>query len=132
MPDLEHAQELLAVVDRELRAMRAMLSPATFADEVFGLLAQQATEKALKAWLCALGEEYPFTHDLSRLVRQLADGGQEVSDLWPLADLNPYAVERRYSTGLADDVPLDRDDAIRRVEALRRHVGDLLGGASEV
>lgn len=36
---------------KDLRALQGMSDPDVFADEVFGFHAQQAAEKALKAWL---------------------------------------------------------------------------------
>jgi HEPN domain-containing protein len=68
----DHARELLDLADEDLRAMRGMIDPAVFADRVFCLLAQQATEKALKAWLTLRGLAYPFVHDLLRLMGLLA------------------------------------------------------------
>ncbi len=46
-------------------------------DAIFGFHAQQAVEKALKAWLNVLGHEHPFTHDLSHLLSELDGLGHE-------------------------------------------------------
>jgi HEPN domain-containing protein len=62
MAERDEAQRLLAAAQKDLRALRGMTDADTFADEIFGFHAQQAVEKALKAWLALLGEEYPRTH----------------------------------------------------------------------
>ena len=47
---------------------RNMGDAEAFDDEIFGFHAQQAVEKALKAWLTEVGVTYPLTHDLSLLL----------------------------------------------------------------
>lgn len=127
MTDREEANELLQVAERDLRALGGMLDSAVFADEVFGFVAQQAAEKALKAWLCIAGLTYPLTYDLSGLLARLQDAGEDVSGRWDLTDLNPYAVTLRYGTLSLDEQPLDRRDILGRVvdliNAVRRMIG---------
>ncbi len=88
----EEASLLLAAAKKDLRALQGMLNPAVFADEIFGFHAQQAVEKALKAWLAFLDVQYPRTHDLTLLLTLLEAHGQEVSDFQDMTELNPYAV----------------------------------------
>ena len=125
MSDRDHAIELLEVAARDLNALRGMGNPQTFADEVFGFIVQQAVEKTLKAWLCLLSVEYPLTHDLTDLLARLRDTGQDVDDLWDLAEFNPFAVELRYSALSEQDIPIDRDAAVGQVEALLNRVREL-------
>ena len=73
MIDLEEAHKLLAAADRDLSALRGMADPLVFADEIAGFHAQQAAEKLLKAWLVLLGESYPYTHNLARLLKLLQE-----------------------------------------------------------
>jgi HEPN domain-containing protein len=68
MVNYEEAYLLLTAASRDLRALQGMTDPGVFADEIFGFHAQQAAEKALKAWLSALDVEYPRTHDLTMLL----------------------------------------------------------------
>lgn len=65
MASFEEACLLLAAANRDFRALRGMTDSSVFADEIFGFHAQQAAEKALKAWLAVLDVEYPRTHDAS-------------------------------------------------------------------
>ncbi len=71
MSDLKQARVLLTAAERDISALRGMADAAVFADEIFGFHAQQAAEKLLKAWLALLGETYPTTHDLDRLLAML-------------------------------------------------------------
>ena len=51
-----------------MTALNGMQDKKVFGDEIFGFHAQQVIEKSLKAWLCALGQTYPYTHNLNRLL----------------------------------------------------------------
>jgi HEPN domain-containing protein len=62
MADIKQAAAMLRIAHRDLAALRGMADVAVFADEIFGFHAQQAIEKSLKAWMCALGLSYPFAH----------------------------------------------------------------------
>jgi HEPN domain-containing protein len=55
MSDLDHARLLLTMAEKDLRAIRGMVDPMIFADEIIGFHAQQAIEKALKALITFLG-----------------------------------------------------------------------------
>ncbi|MBZ5640302.1 MAG: HEPN domain-containing protein [Acidobacteriia bacterium] len=99
MSDLEHARLLIRIAARDLKALRGMLDPKTFDDEVFGFHAQQAVEKTLKGWLSFLGEQYPRTHDLEELGATLRARGSVVPDrfsgLFELTDFASSSVTRR-------------------------------------
>lgn len=114
----EEASVLLAAANRDLCALQGMLNPAIFADEIFGFHAQQAVEKALKAWLTVLDVQYPRTHDLTLLLSLLEAHGQEVSDFQDIIELNPYAVQYRY--GAFDEISgfIDRMAVVSRVHEL--------------
>lgn len=86
----EEARHLLTAALKDLRALQGMSDPDVFADEVFGFHAQQAAEKALKAWLAVSDVEYPRTHDLSLLLTVLEAQGQDVVPYSDLVELNPY------------------------------------------
>jgi len=59
--------------------------------------AQQAAEKCLKAYLAATGVEFPFVHNIEKLVELCAREDAAFSALKPLGQsLTPYAVELRY------------------------------------
>ena len=59
--------------------------------------AQQMTEKCLKAFLIHRGVEFPFTHNLTKLVELCAGKDETFRSVLPVvAPLTPYAVELRY------------------------------------
>ena len=118
MSDREHAAELLKMARGDLNAVQGMLYPEPivskefFSDEVFGFHAQQAVEKCLKAWIASLGGKYPITHDLMVLLTKLSQLGVNVTDLSPVVDLNPFAVQYRYQSLDNDDEELNRVDLL--------------------
>ena len=122
MIDLEEAHKLLAAADRDLSALRGMADPSVFADEIAGFHAQQAAEKLLKAWLVLLGESYPYTHNLARLLKLLQEKESTSANFRELNEYTAYAVQFRYEIFESDPVPIDRQKAVERLEALRRQV----------
>ncbi len=122
MSDLKQARVLLMSAERDISALRGMADVAVFADEIFGFHAQQAAEKLLKAWLALLGETYPTTHDLARLLAMLRERDVEATRFNELVEYTPFAVQFRYAPGDLSTRPLDRDTAIERVEALLKEV----------
>ena len=109
--------------------LEAMGDPAVFAEEIFGFHAQQAVEKAIKAWLSLAGREYPRTHDLEALLFLLEESGVEVpKDAWELIDLSDFAVQLRYESYEYDEEPLDRPMLVRRVESVIERVGREVAG----
>ena len=122
MSDLKQARVLLMSAKRDISALRGMADAAVFADEIFGFHAQQAAEKLLKAWLALLGETYPTTHDLARLLAMLRARDVEATRFNELVEYTPFAVQFRYAPGDLSARPLDRDTAIERVEALLKEV----------
>lgn len=118
MSDREHAYALLSMVRRDLKALQGMTDARSFADEIFGFHAQQAAEKALKAWIAARGEEYPLTHSIAALLALLEKAGCDVRDFWDLTKYSAFAVQFRYETFDLDEPPLDRRAAILEMQAL--------------
>jgi len=110
---------------RDLRALQGMGDASVFEDAVFGFHAQQAVEKALKAWLCLVNEHVQRTHDLASLSAQLKGAGvSEVVDYDDLLDLTDFAVAFRYSA-MELDLDLDRAALAARVGAVVSRVGAL-------
>ena len=122
MSDPKQAAVLLFAAERDFDAIRRMLDPG-FYDEVFGQHVQQAVEKFLKAWLCLLGEQYPFRHDLQELMGLLEEQGILVEDFTALVQYTPYASELRYLDKKIE--PLKRSEAVQLVEKLRDRVRGL-------
>lgn len=59
--------------------------------------AQQAAEKSIKAYLTAQGIDFPFIHNLEKLIELCAQRDPSFASLKTAAqELTPYAVELRY------------------------------------
>jgi HEPN domain-containing protein len=101
-----------------LRALKGMLNREIFADEVFGFHVQQAAEKAIKAWLAAIGDIFPYTHDLGTLLQRLETHGCDVSQFWDLLEFTPYALQFRYDVLDTEDVSINRDQEIAKLDLL--------------
>ena len=116
MSDHKQARELLEA--RDLSALRGMGDADIFADEIFGFHAQQAVEKLFKAWLALLGETYPTTHSLVRLLEKLRRRDDSASRFDALVEYAPYAVQFRCAGADQALMPFDCGEVVRRVEAL--------------
>ncbi len=112
------AELLLIKAEADLRALHGMQDATVFDDSIFGFHAQQAVEKALKAWLELLNVSYPKTHDLNRLIKLLSKQGVETEKLYELDIFIPYAVQLRYDVIEIDTPGLERAAAISIVESL--------------
>ena len=112
MSDHKQARELLEA--RDLSALRGMGDADI--GEIFGFHAQQAVEKLFKAWLALLGETYPTTHSLARLLEKLRRRDDSASRFDELVEYAPYAVQFRYAGADQALMPLDRGEVVRRVE----------------
>ncbi len=61
--------------------------------------AQQAAEKAIKAVLMERSVEFPYVHDLARLLTLLEESGVDIpAPVRAVETLTPYAVIARYPT----------------------------------
>ena len=105
-----------------------MLFRSDVADiETFGFHAQQAVEKALKAWLAARGVLYPRIHDLDRLIDLLREEGAAMPpEFDALGILTDFGVAFRHEAYDELDEPFDRAQVIGQVERLLHHLTQLL------
>lgn len=86
----------LEYVVRDLQAMR-LLHGQPLMEAAVCFHAQQAAEKALKAYLAALSDEdIPRTHDLRLLHSLIAERGGDSPPTEGLPHLNQHAVASRY------------------------------------
>ena len=83
-------------------------------------LAQQVSEKALKAFLYAQGEEIVLGHSVGRLCAQASSydpGFKEKAARWTILDT--YYIPTRYPNGLPDGIPADAYNADAADSAVR-------------
>lgn len=127
MKDPKQARALLAIAERDHRALCGMEDPAVFSDEIFGFHVQQAVEKTLKAWLCCLGVPFPRTHDLDELGALLEEAGQTIPEsVAGLLEFTDFAVVFRYEAFGDMEADIDRRDAVDKIARLLQHVRQVI------
>ncbi len=106
---------LLRKARDDLQLLALMNAQGAGTDEQFGFSCQQAVEKAIKSVLRRQGVEYPWTHDLTRLLLLLEQGAIFHPPRLREADLyTSFAVRFRYEDLPEADAsapPFDRADA---------------------
>ena len=122
MSDLKCARSLVSLAERDIRNSQSIRDIALFGDETAGFLAQQASEKLLKAWVACMGEVYPLTHDLKALLDILGNRTIDASQFRDLEALTPFAVQFRYEFLPDGAKPLDRQGIALRLNALLERV----------
>lgn len=122
MSDLKCARSLVSLAERDIRNFQSIRDIALFGDETAGFLAQQASEKLLKAWVACMGEVYPLTHDLKALLDILGKRTIDASQFRDLEALTPFAVQFRYEFLPDGAKPLDRQGIALRLNALLERV----------
>lgn len=88
--------------------------------------AQQCAEKYLKAFLVLHGVDFPYTHNIARLLELCAEHGRWTIDVKDAEELTPFAITARYP---GDDEPVTESDARRAIDiarAVRKTVRDAL------
>lgn len=116
MANFDLAPVLLARAAEDLDMLHAMIQARIGTDNIFGFHAQQAVEKAAKAWLIAAGTIPPWTHDLGLLLGQMRDLGLGSPELTEgLARLTAFAVQFRYGPAEPGAV-VDRADLAARID----------------
>jgi HEPN domain-containing protein len=127
MPDLEHARLMLWLARDDPAALEVMETSSRISPNIFGFHAQQAVEKALKAWLSLLDVMYPRIHVLYELFNQLEDRGATTIDRFRhLQDLTPFAVQFRYEEFSMTEPNFDRGEVIRQVNELIDYIKGLI------
>src|SRR3990172_517118 len=119
MSESEHLAETkrwLRYAQEDLMAAEAMLTGVGFESRHVCWLAQQSSEKALKAALVWLQIDFPWRHDLDALRILLPDDWQVKHEQLDLATLTEWAMEARYP---GDWPEANEADAQRTVEQAR-------------
>lgn len=97
MAPAETPNGFLRIAQRNLRAADGMVDATLFYEEHWGFQIQQATEKALKAWLrVPQPEQPPFSHNLRLFFQMLRDLDASIDPFTGLSRFTEFAVLRRY------------------------------------
>lgn len=106
---LAEAGRWLAQAQYELDAARHSSDGGFYAAACF--FAQQAAEKALKAYLYATGERHVFGHSVSELAQRCAASSEPLHDILPkIKKLDRFYIQTRYPNGLPGGVPAEAFD----------------------
>lgn len=127
---LARARLWMEYVVRDMQAMR-LLHGQPLMEAVVCFHAQQAAEKALKAYLAALSDEdIPKTHDLRRLHALVVERGGQSPPTHGLLHLNQHAVASRYPE---EEFPTrqEADEAVQFAGEIVAFVRRAVGLASE-
>ena len=81
--------------------------------------AQQAAEKAIKSVMIARDIEFPYVHDLARLLSLIEDGGEVIPEgIRRASDLTDYATITRYPGEIRPVSEAEYQEAIAIAEAV--------------
>lgn len=117
-PIIEKVRQWLAYADEDLRVARYGLSmPDTPPSRMIALHAQQCAEKYLTAYLVFHAIDFPYTHNLRRLLDLCAKMASWAEQLRDAEELNPYASTARYP---GEDLEVNEGEARRAVEIAER------------
>ncbi|MBD3185014.1 HEPN domain-containing protein [Candidatus Poribacteria bacterium] len=82
--------------------------------------AQQSAEKCLKAFLVFHNIDFPYTHDISRLLELCAQKATWAQDIQNAEELTLYAISARYPEEIEEVTVGDAHRAIEIAEEVRK------------
>ncbi|MFA4702175.1 HEPN domain-containing protein [Pyrococcus kukulkanii] len=104
----EEAMRWLRQAERDLEDAKFVFNGKRYNLACF--LAQQAAEKALKAYLYHMGEEFVFGHSVSDLCKRAMEYDKEFREICKAGVLDKYYIPTRYPNGLPGGVPYEAFD----------------------
>jgi HEPN domain-containing protein len=112
------AKVWLGYSESDLRAANTLLQSEEFFPLQICFLAQQCTEKGIKAILVFEEVNFPKIHDLDRL-RDLVPEGWRLKRQFPdLAELTIWAIEARYPGDMPDVTEAEAKNTLRLAESV--------------
>lgn len=112
--------------DDDLRLARHGLKLQHSPHHLIAYHAQQCAEKHLKAYLVLRGVDFPFTHNIARLLELCSEQGSWADSLREAEVLTPFAVTTRYPSGIEEVTIGEACRAIRIAEQVRQVVRQVL------
>ena len=101
----------LEFADEDLRLARHGLTLRTGVPyRLIAYHAQQCAEKCIKAYLVFQGIDFPFTHNIARLLELCSEKAAWLKELSEAEELTPFAITAQYP---------GEDEAVSKGEALR-------------
>jgi len=97
-------RQWLSYADEDLRFAKHGLKLTTSVPyRLIAYHAQQCAEKCLKAYLVHKGIDFPYSHNISRLLELCAEHAAWTKQIEEAEELTPYAITTRYP-GVDDEV----------------------------
>lgn len=100
-----------------LLARHGLTLPAEPPFRLIAYHAQQCAEKYLKGYLVSHQIDFPYTHNISRLVELCSEQGLEGETLQDAEELSPFAITARYP-GEGEEVT--EEEALRAIDIAAR------------
>ena len=123
------ARGLLRKSDSDLENARTCLAAGRALDTIC-FHAQQAAEKALKAYLVAHDVEFPYIHNVEKLIAVCAASDASFGEIAGMGrQLTPYAVELRYDDEFWPSEETAREALDAAIEIVRLVRGRLPEGS---
>lgn len=117
---------LFFIANSELHLVEKNLFDHEIRTEILLFHLQQSTEKFLKSLLSYKGIEYPKVHDIAKIIELCQNNSIELPDfIEELIDLNPFAVEFRYTIIIEEQ--LDLLFYFDKVVKLKNYIGSIIG-----
>jgi HEPN domain-containing protein len=111
---LQKVGQWLGYGDEDLRLARHALTITSGCPyRLIAYHAQQCAEKYLKAYLVFKGVDFPYTHNISRLLELCNEHGGWAETLQDAEELTPFAITARYP-GIEEEVT--KEEALRAIE----------------
>lgn len=108
----------LAYGDEDLRLARhALTLPTDCPFRLIAYHAQQCAEKYLKGYLVSHQIDFPYTHNISRLVELCVEQGLRGEALQDAEELTPFAITARYP---GEDEAVTEEEALRAIDIAAR------------
>jgi HEPN domain-containing protein len=122
-PVLDKVRQWLIYADEDLRlATAAMEHVDDCPYRLVAYHAQQCAEKYIKAFLVYSGVDFPYTHNIRRLLKLCSQHADWAEQLRQAEELTPYAITARYP-GQADEVTQgEAAEAIELAQQVRAQV----------
>lgn len=115
-----------ALGDEDMRAAQHILAmPDECPHRLVAYHAQQCAEKYLKAYLVLRGVDFPYTHNIARLLELCSEQADWGATLKEAEELTPFAITARYP---GEEEAVTEAEA-RRAEQIAARVRQVVGQA---
>ena len=115
------------LADEDMRVSRHIMAmPDDCPHRLAAYHAQQCAEKYLKAYLVFHGVDFPFTHNIARLLELCSEQSGWAAGLGEAEELTPFVISVRYP---GEDEPVSEAEAHRAIDiagCVRRTVREAL------